>query len=197
MNAVPVQQNFAATISNWVKKTKKVVDADIRAIEIALFSGIIQATPVDEGRARGNWQTTVGSPADGVVERDDPSGTQALQDMVNNVGGAGQVTWLTNNLPYATVLEYGQYPNPPKRGTRIKGAKLAALPRTSLAGGNPGLRQAYALQTRSLFAPATYEIRSVGGYSKQAPAGMVRINMARIGQIVAAALGSGLTEGGI
>lgn len=190
-----IQRQFSATIRDWVAKTKKVVDADVRAIEIALFSGVILATPVDTGRARGNWQTTVGGPATGTVDRLDPSGGEAIQDVAQNIGGAGKVTWLTNNLPYIEVLEYGLYPDPPKRGTRIEGARKTTLgASTAVFSAHIGLRQAVAqgLRTRE---PATYEIRTVGGYSKQAPSGMVRINMARIDQIVANAIGSGLFGG--
>lgn len=144
--------SFSAQVGDWAKKAKGAIDANVRAITISLFKGVILSTPVDTGRARGNWQTTVGAPASGTVERVDPSGASAIGEVTANLGGGGKVTWLTNNLPYIQVLEYGQYPNPPKRGTRLKG------------GG--------------------YEIRSIGGYSRQAPAGMVRISMARIGEIV-------------
>jgi hypothetical protein len=153
---------FSVQVDDWVKKAKGKVDQKVRAITLALFSGIIKATPVDPGgdiaghvggRARGNWQTSVGSPAAGVIETVDPTGATAIAGVLANMGGAGKVTWLTNNLPYISVLEFGGYPDPVKRGTRLKD------------GG--------------------YEIRSVGGYSRQAPAGMIRINMARVQQIVA------------
>jgi hypothetical protein len=143
---------FTAQVDDWVKKAKGAIDANVRSITIALFKGIILSTPVDTGRARGNWQTTIGAPASGTVEGADPSGAAAIGAVFANQGGAGKITWLANNLPYIQVLEYGLYPNPPKLGTRVKG------------GG--------------------YQILSVGGYSRQAPAGMVRVNMARIGEIV-------------
>jgi hypothetical protein len=153
--------SFALQVEAWAKKAKGSIDANTRAITLALFSGIIKATPVDAGgdiaghvggRARGNWQTSVGTPATGTVDSLDASGANAIGQISANMGGAGKVTWLTNNLPYIAVLEFGLYPNPPKHGTRLKG------------GG--------------------YEIRSIGGYSRQAPAGMIRINMARIGEII-------------
>ena len=54
--------------------------------------------------------------------------------------------WIYNNLEYIHVLEFGLFPTPVKKGTRIPG------------GG--------------------YEIRSEGGFSKQAPGGMVRLAIA-------------------
>jgi hypothetical protein len=50
----------------------------------------------------------------------DPDGTAAIADVMANMGGAGKVTYLTNNLPYIQQLEYGGYPDPVKRGSWIK-----------------------------------------------------------------------------
>lgn len=139
--------DFQADVKAWAEKVRAKADANVRAITVALFSSVIQSTPVDSGRARGNWQTTVDVPASGTVERDDPSGAKAVADITKNMGGAGKVTYLTNNLPYIDVLEYGLYPDPAKHGTKTK-----------------------------------------DGFSKQAPQGMVRVNMARIQEIAKRAL---------
>jgi hypothetical protein len=175
--------SFGLQVAEWAKKAKGSVDKNVRGITLALFSGIIKATPVDTGRARGNWQTTVGTAATGTVERLDPSGSAAIGEITANMGGAGKITWLTNNLPYITVLEFGGYPNPPKRGTLVsRGAAVSSLGLSGFSG-NIGLRQSLALGSRTR-EPAVYEIRSSGGYSRQAPHGMVRTNIARIGGII-------------
>jgi len=111
------------------------VDKQVRSITLSLFKSIIVGTPVDTGRARGNWQTSIGAPAAGTTERLDPSGGQAIAEISQNMSGAGGVSWLSNNLPYIAKLEYGGYPDGPK---------------------------------------------TIGGFSRQAPAGMVRVNFARI-----------------
>ena len=175
--------SFGLQVAEWAKTTKQRLDVSVRSITLELFSGIIEATPVDTGRARGNWQTSVGSPAIGTVERLDPDGSAAIKEVIANMGGAGKVTWLTNNLPYIAVLEYGGYPDPVKRGTLVsRGAALGSLGLTVFSG-NISLRQSLALSSRTR-EPAVYEIRSAGGYSRQAAAGMVRTNMARVQQIV-------------
>lgn len=144
--------SFSKDVATWAKKANGKVDARTRAIITALFSSIITSTPVDTGRARGNWQTSVSTPITGTTEREDPSGASAIAEVVSKQGGAGKVTFLTNNLPYIQVLEYGGYPDPVEKGTYVKGEG--------------------------------FEIRSEGGFSKQAPNGMVRVNMARIGAIL-------------
>ncbi len=77
-----------------------------------LLRRVVLKTPVDTGRARGNWQVSLGQPAQGTVDR---------------VGGAGAVTratveearqrmkfpqpyaviYITNNIAYILVLEGG------------------------------------------------------------------------------------------
>jgi hypothetical protein len=173
--------SFGLQVAEWAKKAKGSIDTNVRKITFSLFKGIIMSTPVDTGRARGNWQTTVGEPATGTVERLDQSGTATAAEVTANMGGAGKVTWLTNNLPYIAVLEYGHYPNPPKRGTLVsRGAAVSSLGLSGFSG-NIGLRQSLALRSKTR-EPAVYEIRSSGGYSRQAPAGMVRTNIARVNE---------------
>lgn len=58
------------------------------------------------GRFRGNWQTSVAEPITNTIDRIDPTGAAAVADVVTNMGGAGTITYLTNNLPYAKRLEY-------------------------------------------------------------------------------------------
>jgi len=105
-------------------------DQDRKLITLKLFNAVISDTPVDTGRARGNWQTSLGAAAGGAIERVDPSGNDAMSEAEAVVFASPSegVTYMTNNLPYAEALEFG--------------------------------------------------------HSKQAPAGMVRKNMARISQIV-------------
>jgi hypothetical protein len=123
--------SFSDDMARIAKKTNASLENTIKTTAIELFSSVIRDTPVDEGRAKGNWQATLGSMADGTVSTLDRSGSATISRMRATVGGfdLGEVIWLTNNLPYARRLEYG--------------------------------------------------------WSKQAPAGMVRKNMARIQSLVA------------
>lgn len=95
---------FSVDISAFAKGANATMDEAARAIKIALFNGVIRDTRVDTGRLRGNWQTTTGSPANGEIERLDPSGSAASAEVRNGVKG-DTVDFLTNNLPYAEVWE--------------------------------------------------------------------------------------------
>jgi hypothetical protein len=101
--------SFASDVAKFAQKAGKSVDETGRTIVLELFGIIIQDTPADTGRARGNWQTTIGSPASGEISRAGEDG--ALADLEREVGsfGAGKTIYLANNLPYAWKLEYGGY----------------------------------------------------------------------------------------
>ena len=124
--------SFASDVEAYTKRAGASLDETSRAIVLELFGSVIKDTPVDTGRARGNWQTTIGAPASGTVDRLGES--EALADVAQQTAsfGAGKVIYLSNNLPYIYRLEYD-------------------------------------------------------GWSKQAPGGMLRKNVARIQSIVAKA----------
>lgn len=96
---------FEADIAAFAKAAGESLDATVRAITIELFSGVIMSTPVDTGRARGNWQTTTETPATGEVDRTGETGS--IAEVHAKSGGVGSVTFLTNNLPYIMKLEEG------------------------------------------------------------------------------------------
>lgn len=101
--------SFAGDLKKFSLKIEKGDAELIQGIEIALFSAVIQDTPVLSGRLRGNWQTTFNTPADGVLSTDDPSGGATKSTMINKVQSekGGRLTYLANNLPYAIPIEYG------------------------------------------------------------------------------------------
>lgn len=98
---------FEADIAAFAKAAGASLDETVRGVTIELFTGVITQTPVDTGRARGNWQCTVATPAGDTIDRTDPTGSDAIAEVVDKVGGVGSVTYLTNNLPYILRLEEG------------------------------------------------------------------------------------------
>jgi hypothetical protein len=112
-----------------------------RKIALELFRRVIYKTPVDSGRARANWQVTIGSAASGTVEIDDTNGSATMTRATAASRGfrAGDIIYLTNNLPYIMKLEEGGYPDGPK---------------------------------------------TVGGFSRQAPAGMVALTVQEFAIVV-------------
>ena len=105
--------SFATDIRRFAIRSGESVDRTVQAVTIALFNGIIRDTPVDTGRARGDWQTTVGTPASGQNGRNDPTktgrdgGPAQAEVVANTPKSAGQLTYLTNSMPYIEQLEEG------------------------------------------------------------------------------------------
>jgi hypothetical protein len=99
---------FSDQIRAFSAKTVQAHDKIVRDTTIALFTNVVTETPVDEGTAKGSWQTTVTTAAAGQTERVDPSGRQAIAEIeANTPAGAGQVTYLASNLAYIERLENG------------------------------------------------------------------------------------------
>lgn len=93
----------------------------VRGTLFSLASRIIKESPVDTGRFRGNWQSSLNTPKQGKLQRLDRSGSGAINDMSKIVLGLnmGQTFYLTNNLPYARRLEYGYSKQAPSGFLRI------------------------------------------------------------------------------
>lgn len=96
--------SFASDLRKFRETTLGRLDRVRRGSILELFTLVIDATPVDTGRARGNWQTTVGQPAQGVVDRRGSS--VAIAEVVANLGSLSDVVFMVNNLPYIERLEY-------------------------------------------------------------------------------------------
>lgn len=104
---------FAEDVRRFAVKAGESSDSIVRAVTLSLFNGIIRDTPVDTGRARGNWQTTVGGPARGEIERNGASAAIAEVE-AKTPKGAGQETYLANDLPYIEELEKGSSKQAPE-----------------------------------------------------------------------------------
>lgn len=98
--------SFASDVAKYAKLAGASVDETGRAIVLELFGSTIKDTPVKSGRAKGNWQTTIGTPASGTTDRlgEEESLAEVSQQAASF--GAGKVIYLTNNLPYIYRLEF-------------------------------------------------------------------------------------------
>ena len=122
-------------LNKYAKKKKVEIKKVRKNYAFALYSSIVKKTPVDTGRARGNWNITVGH--DDTLPKENTVPQFKSVEEVPKVEG-DETIYISNNLPYITKLEYGGYPNPPKKGSG----------------------------------------KTINGYSKQAPQGMVGVTLA-------------------
>ena len=97
---------FAREVTLFAKKAEASTDKAVRAITFSLFREVVQRTPVDTGRLKGNWQVSQGAPATGTLTTLDPTGGGVLTKIMAGVGGLGTVNYMVNNLEYAQRIEY-------------------------------------------------------------------------------------------
>ena len=92
-------------------------------------NGLVAGKDYVGGRFRGNWQFSVGAPADGVLDNVDPSGRMTIALLRGQVESltAGQIAYIVNNLPYAIPLEYGHSTQAPGGMVRITVARFQQI----------------------------------------------------------------------
>lgn len=81
-----------------------------REFGFKVLEGAINNSPVNEGRLRGGWHLTIGAPAGAEIQSgSSPSAVIAAGEAVLNKLNLGDTLWIQNNVPYATVWEYGLF----------------------------------------------------------------------------------------
>tara|TARA_B100000768_G_C10935098_1_gene231269 strand:- start:102 stop:488 length:387 start_codon:yes stop_codon:yes gene_type:complete len=95
--------DFSAEIKSFNARALEAVGVAREGIITSLYNSVILDTPVDTGRAIGNWQTSAEQPKLNTIERVGESG--ALAEVRQNMTEG--TMYLTNNLPYIERLEYG------------------------------------------------------------------------------------------
>lgn len=113
---------FTAAIQHWAKTVapEKVLLFQ-RAIALEMLRRVVIKTPVDTGRARGNWQVTIGEPAAGHLENlFDKTGSTTIAKGSAVIAKIPPfaIVYITNNVPYILILEAGRVPGPPARGSK-------------------------------------------------------------------------------
>lgn len=123
---------FSQDVGRFAKQSPQKADQARRKIILDLFSAIIVDTPVDTGRAQGNWQTTAEEPAHGTIERFGEA--ESIAEIDQNISGPDGVTYMANNLPYIEPLEYGHSGQAPEGMVRKNVARIGAIVKE--AGGS-------------------------------------------------------------
>jgi hypothetical protein len=103
--------SFEDDLRRFKINTERKLELVARKVALELFRRVILKTPVDKGRARANWQASLGSPATGTVDATDKtkSGGPTFRTVVAASAGfnVGDTIYLANNLPYIRRLEEG------------------------------------------------------------------------------------------
>jgi len=129
--------SFASDIAKFAKKTGQKLDRAIVSACYQISEAIVMGTPVDTGRARGNWIPTVNNPSRSTLTIDDKAGTMALSKIgAVTMNAPGNVYYLVNNLPYIQRLEYGWSQQFPQGMVRINVQNFQAALRKAVRDVN-------------------------------------------------------------
>ncbi|MEI7052201.1 hypothetical protein WCL09_17575 [Pseudomonas koreensis] len=92
-------------------------------------NGLVAGKDYVGGRFRGNWQFSIGVPAEGELDQVDPAGGITLAKLRLQVEQLtiGQTAYIVNNLPYAVPLEYGHSKQAPGGMVRITLARFQQI----------------------------------------------------------------------
>jgi len=117
-----MSKSLETALNNLSKFPEKVV----RGTLLDMTSKIIKRSPVDTGRFRGNWQASFGTPKQGVTSTNDKTGARATSESSSAINSMkmGDTFYLTNNLPYATRLEFGYSEQAPQGMVRVTVAEF-------------------------------------------------------------------------
>ena len=114
-------QSFSLEISSWGDLLGDQVQKVKCKIALDILGGVVGMTPVKTGRARGNWQVTLGDRPRLGIKGTDADGGRTVQRGAEVIGraGLGESIWIHNNLPYIGVLERGSSTQAPHWMLRV------------------------------------------------------------------------------
>lgn len=119
--------SFSQQILEFQKKVERRHEAVRRRAAGLLAAEVVRNTPVKSGALRGNWQWGWNAPPMGITGKLDKSGNGALSEIESRLAfgprKGGVTGYLTNNLPYATRIEYGWSQQAPSGMVRLAVAK--------------------------------------------------------------------------
>lgn len=101
--------SFGKNIGSWVDRVNNRNDKVFRSVALRVFGSVVFRTPVDTGRARGNWQTDINKDNDSELSFDDKGGLMVYRkaQQASSKLKTGDQFYLFNNLPYVSRLEQG------------------------------------------------------------------------------------------
>lgn len=132
--------SFTLSLKRFATRTKADIHLAIRRNCFEIFARVVRRTPVDRGRARGNWLCSVSQAALEESGRLDRGGDATIAEMARALEGmrVGQVVFFTNTLPYILPLEYeGHSPQAPAGMVNVTLQEFPGIVADTAGGGRP------------------------------------------------------------
>lgn len=125
--------SFSADLNAYIARTGKRAGEVQRGAALQLFGSIMTRTPVDTGRARGNWNAEIDGVDDSTSDsRRETQATSAAQSAIGQFEPGTTLT-ITNALPYIQRLEYGYSKQSPRGMVRVTAEEFRQAVRRAAA----------------------------------------------------------------
>lgn len=100
----------------------------VKKIALEVLTRVVLKTPVQSGRARGNWFVTINEPDMSVADQVDPTGRLAIGEGTSVITAmpSAQTVIIQNNLPYIGKLESGSSQQAPVGMVAVTIAEIKA-----------------------------------------------------------------------
>lgn len=110
--------NWSIDPTEFAKSLTTDVEKHVKKIAGEALQQVMTRSPVDEGTYRLSHIVSVNTEDHSAKGNGDPiqSGAAAISQFK-----LGDKIYIQTNSPYGSVIEYGGYPNPPKKGSYVKG----------------------------------------------------------------------------
>lgn len=115
MTRIRTSADASRFMSGATAEVNRRIDELGRASALELLGRLVKVTPVDTGRARGNWNVSTGSPDGSTAdERRAPEALQEGEDELATAKLSRERIYVTNGLPYIAPLNNGSSRQAPK-----------------------------------------------------------------------------------
>lgn len=126
-------RQFHASIDKWIDAVENGVLDVVEIFGGKVQEALVNGSPVDTGRFKGNWQVTANAPPMYAVNEYDRDGSEtiargkrALTSLLRGGGGVRSIHF-SNMLIYANALEYGHSKQAPSGVVGIVEARLKSF----------------------------------------------------------------------
>lgn len=103
------EAEFEREIKKFILDVEKLTEDTFKKIAIDADAALVMGTPVDTGRARGNWLPSINETINEPIDREDKSGEMTVAEAAAVIETAklGDIIHLQNNVPYIGRLNDG------------------------------------------------------------------------------------------
>lgn len=123
-------KKFVSELETFSEKAFSALDKVFQEVVVDLGTSVVRLSPVLTGRFKGNWQLTVGAPANFALVTTDPEGDNTLSEIKHKAATlqSGQIAWLANQLTYGQLIETGDHsPQAPQGVVGITAVNFLAM----------------------------------------------------------------------